>query len=80
MPDNVKFFPWDALGGENGDEEVPADMKGKYDVVHLGIFMLVIKGGAAGAEALLTRLTLLLSELVQVLWLGFLSKIQWDEL
>lgn len=44
LPANVKFGTFDAskVGG------VPADLKGKYDIVHLSLLVCVVKGGDPG--------------------------------
>lgn len=60
VPANVEFRRMNAF------EPVPADLRGKFDVVHVRAFALVVKGGAVSAASFLRNLLDLLSESIRV--------------
>ena len=51
---NIQFRAWDAFG------EVPAELRGQYDIVHLRLFMVNIKDN--DASVLIENIYQMLSE------------------
>lgn len=56
LPSNVSFREWDIM------TDVPADLIGKYDVVHIRLFIFVVPV-EEGPKAILEKLIKLLSKL-----------------